>query len=286
MDEGKYNLTWQHYSDHLKSMMKELMMNEEFSDVTLVTEDKKYIKANINILSACSAVFKDILKKEKYTSQIMYLRGIQFSEIEPIIQFIYLGETKINEESIDEFLAVAKSLEVLELCKAYTKNETHFDSDSDKQEEHEPLQNDPPADNLEENMHRSNDLSDQKNKVEEVKTSNNLFECEQCHKTYTQRKGLINHTESVHEGVTYACEQCDYIATYQINLSRHIRSKHLNIIMKYACDQCDLEYKDKQNLTLHIQSKHEGIMFACDWCDQEYKAKSYLTKHIQSKHKQ
>ena len=30
-------------------MMKELMMNEDFSDVTLVTEDKKQIKANINI---------------------------------------------------------------------------------------------------------------------------------------------------------------------------------------------------------------------------------------------
>ena len=29
--------------------MKELMMNEDFSDVTLVTEDKKQIKANINI---------------------------------------------------------------------------------------------------------------------------------------------------------------------------------------------------------------------------------------------
>ena len=45
--------------------MKELMINEDFSDVTLVTEDKIQIKANINILSACSPVFKDILKKDK-----------------------------------------------------------------------------------------------------------------------------------------------------------------------------------------------------------------------------
>ena len=61
----KYTLTWQGYSDHLKSMMKELMMNEDFLDVTLVTEDKKQIKANVNILSACSPVFKDTLKKIK-----------------------------------------------------------------------------------------------------------------------------------------------------------------------------------------------------------------------------
>ena len=63
-------------------MMKELMMNEDFSDVTLITEDKKCIKANINIPSACSPVFKYILKKEKNTIPIMYLRGIQYSEME------------------------------------------------------------------------------------------------------------------------------------------------------------------------------------------------------------
>ena len=77
MHPEKYSLTWDTYSDHLKSMMKELMMNEDYADVTLVTEDKKQMKANINILSACSPVFKDILKKDKNSNPIMYLRGIQ-----------------------------------------------------------------------------------------------------------------------------------------------------------------------------------------------------------------
>ena len=79
MHQDKHSLTGHTYSNHLKIMMKELMMNEDFSDITLVTEDKKQIKANISVLSACSPVFKDILKKEKNTNQIMYLRGIQYS---------------------------------------------------------------------------------------------------------------------------------------------------------------------------------------------------------------
>jgi len=74
MHQEKYSLKWHTYSDHLRSMMKELMMNEDFSDITLVTEDKKHIKAHISILRACSPVFKDILKIEKNTNQIMYLR--------------------------------------------------------------------------------------------------------------------------------------------------------------------------------------------------------------------
>ena len=100
MHPEKYSLTWHTYSDHLRSMMKEMMMNEDFADVTLVTEDKKQIKANINILSACSPVFKDILKKEKNSNQIIYLRGIEFPEMESIMQFIYLGEATFYKERI------------------------------------------------------------------------------------------------------------------------------------------------------------------------------------------
>merc|ERR1711934_559347 len=122
MHQEKYSLRWHTYSDHLKSMMKELMMNEDFSDVTLVTEDKIQMKANVAILSACSPVFRDVLKKEKNFSPTMYLRGIQYSELESIMQFIYLGEATFYEERMDEFLAVAKSLEIEELCYVETES--------------------------------------------------------------------------------------------------------------------------------------------------------------------
>ena len=122
MHQEKYSLTWHTYSDHLRSMMKELMMNEDFSDVTLVTEDKKHIKANINILSTCSPVFKDILKKDRNSSPIIYLRGVQHFEMESIMQFIYLGEATFHEERMDEFLAVAKSLEIKNLFNSLTES--------------------------------------------------------------------------------------------------------------------------------------------------------------------
>ena len=72
MQEEKLSLIkWHTHSDHLKSMMKELLMSGNFSDITLVTEDKKPIKAHINVLSTCSPVFKDILKKDNNSKHIM-----------------------------------------------------------------------------------------------------------------------------------------------------------------------------------------------------------------------
>ena len=129
MKQEKYSLTWQTYTDHLKSMMKDLMMKEDFSDVTLVTEDKKHIKANINILSACSPVFKDILKKDKNSNQIIYLRGIQYSEMESILQFIYLGEAKFYEERMNEYLGLFISLEIKELCNPESKSNDELEDE-------------------------------------------------------------------------------------------------------------------------------------------------------------
>ena len=86
--QEKYNLTWHTYSDHLRGMMKEMMTSGDFADVTLVCDDKKKIRAHRNILAACSPVFKDILLIEN--SSVVYLKGVDSSKMESILQFIYL----------------------------------------------------------------------------------------------------------------------------------------------------------------------------------------------------
>ena len=56
MEQEKYTLKWkwQGYQDHLRGMMQEMMTSENFTDVTLVTDDKKAIKAHRSVLSAFS----------------------------------------------------------------------------------------------------------------------------------------------------------------------------------------------------------------------------------------
>merc|ERR1712155_171149 len=106
-----------------------MMLSSEFADVTLVTDDKQEIRAHRNILSSCSPVFKSILQIDsKNANPVIYLRGIQHSETESIMQFIYLGEARFYEERMSELLTVSKNLEIKELSNGIEmKDETTSD---------------------------------------------------------------------------------------------------------------------------------------------------------------
>ena len=236
--------------------MKELMMNEEYADVTLVTEDKKQIKANINVLSACSPVFKDILKKEKNCNQIIYLRGIQFPEMESILQFIYLGEATFYEQRMDEFLAVAKLLEIKEIC--------NVDPDRNDQPDDEPIPSEHATLTVEEHTVVYDQIIKQgpKERRREVIDTANKYECVHCHKSFYDSSTKRKHERSVHEGVKYACGQCDQQFTSQGSLSVHIQSIHEGV--KYACDQCGYQATQQRNLTRHIHSMHQAVKYAYD----------------------
>ena len=214
MHPEKYCLTWDTYSEHLKDMMKE-MMNDDFTDVTIVSEDRKHIRAHKNILSASSSVFKDIMKFEQGAKPIIYLKGIKFPELESIIQFIYLGEAKFCKDRIKEFLDLAKYLDIKELCKPEIRTN---DVDSDSV---------PSADNSgEQTVHLMNQIPKDYMDRKEVVRLKDKYECDQCHKIYASGGALFNHRQSAHDGIKYACDQCDYKITDKGNLKRHIESKH------------------------------------------------------------
>ena len=122
--QEKYTLQWHSYSDHLRGALSQMMISSEFSDVTLVTDDKQQIKAHRNILSAASPVFKSIFQMDSNNAnQVIFLMGIQHSEMESIMQFIYLGEARFNEERMSEFLTLSKNLEIKELSTGIKLND-------------------------------------------------------------------------------------------------------------------------------------------------------------------
>ena len=257
MDQEKYTLHWDTYSEHLRNILKEISFDASFADVTLVTDDKKQMKAHRNILSACSSVFKEILHiNTNNDNPVIYLRGIQHSEMESILQFIYLGEAKFYEERMNEFLTVAKNLDIRELAKGIEDGDnaaTASEEYTSKDREESPIEAEPSS-----NIDESAD-GQHKTPTRAV-TKGFKYHCQQCDKTYNHSSNLKVHIKNVHEGVRYGCNQCGHQATDKSHLTRHVQSKHEGV--KYACNQCDHQATTQSNLKQHIQSVREGIKYS------------------------
>ena len=286
MDLKNYNLRWHTYSDHLRDMMRQMIESDEFTDVTLVTDDKKVFKAHRNVLSACSPVFKNILQMQNENNHsVIYLRGIEYSELEGIMQFIYLGEAKFCEERMNEFISVAKNLEIIQLSKNLELDDPqhdppHYSDENEGAQDDDKYLNESTEPASESNV-ESYSIS---NEVEHKEVSSNLskFECSNCDKVFSIERKMRRHFQYVHKGKNYACMQCEQQFTDPNGLRRHVRYKHEGV--RYACSQCDYQATTTGNLKKHVQAIHEGVKFACNQCDYQVSQQQQLTAHIKKKH--
>ena len=92
INDLRYQVTRDSYQEHLKSMLQEIMISTEYTDVTLVSDDLHSVRAHKVILSAVSPVLKSILNNIKETNSAIYLRGIMNQDLQSILEYIYLGE--------------------------------------------------------------------------------------------------------------------------------------------------------------------------------------------------
>ena len=88
-------------------------------------------------LCACSTVFKNIIDSLPLNCSVIYLRGIQHQEMESILEFMYLGVATFYQERMNEFLNVAKNLEIKEISK-----DVEFDGEESSTEEPTGTEND------------------------------------------------------------------------------------------------------------------------------------------------
>ena len=249
----KFNLTWHSFSVHGQELFMNLLETEEFSDVTLVSDDLHQYKVHKFILSACSTVFKTILTSTPPNSSV-YLRGINHEELESILQFIYLGEATFYQERANKFLNLAKDLQIKEISKlidedskVFQENQIFYQEDLVKS--HKNLSNN--EENSKKTTYKEID-SDASYSV--IYGDKKLFQCQQCDYKTAYKGNLDKHVESKHESISYPFQQCDYQATRSVHLQAHIQYKHEGI--RYPCQQCDYQATTASSLTRHMKLKH------------------------------
>ena len=106
-----YKLTSKVFEANIKSAFLDIKEEKDFSDVTIACEDQQ-VEAHRVVLAANSNFFSRILKKNKHSHPLIYLKGIKFSVLEDLINFIYLGEVNVHRDNLQEFLDASEEVEV------------------------------------------------------------------------------------------------------------------------------------------------------------------------------
>ena len=251
----KLCLQWHDFQDNVKNAFGHMRDSNDFVDVTLACNDGRHIEAHKVILAASSPFFQRILKGNKHSHPLIYMKGIQSDDLTAIIDFLYYGEANVYQQNLDSFLTIAEELQLKGLEGSTDQKESN-EADQMKRYMYK-TDSEVPISRTEQivkettyisNEKGSNSLLLPKNSLfseldESVKammeTSENMIQfgkdkrrakrCKVCGKE-GHASDIKKHIEEHHlEGVSVPCNLCDKILRSRKALSHHLSRKHKNI---------------------------------------------------------
>jgi len=129
----KFCLRWNDFESNISVAFREIREEKDFFDCTLSCGSRQ-IQAHKLILSACSPFFRSILRQNPHQHPLLYLKGVEFTDLQAVLNFMYHGEVNVAQEELNSFLAVAEDLKV----KGLTQN-TSSESSSAPKTKSEPV---------------------------------------------------------------------------------------------------------------------------------------------------
>ena len=112
MTSEAFALKWNDFGSNIKESFRKLRENAAFSDVTLISEDYQQFEAHRNILSAFSLFFNNILQRNNNPHPLIFMMGLTSKDLTTILDFIYHGETSVDQNYLEDFFALAKVLQI------------------------------------------------------------------------------------------------------------------------------------------------------------------------------
>ena len=299
-------LNWKSYESQITTTFQDLFNENDFSDVTFVCDDQTKLPAHKIVLSTCSPVLRQILLDNPEDISLIYLSCVKHSEMQSILQFMYLGQVTISQDRMKECMDIAKVLQIdgisqeggdemkidknLKEMSNNIKNCTLVDktkyvsSTSDELMSFDTQKYKASCSSAVENsgqLHNSKKFgkdfaSRVDNDLFKNKDGSVIYYCNMCDYKAKGQRSFKRHQESDHEGVRYSCNQCEYQAKRKNTLKTHQMSKHEGI--GYSCDQCKYQATTRSSLKLHKGYKHEGIIYSCNKCMYQASTQGNLKK--------
>ena len=260
----KFCLKWNDFQQNIISNYQELRRNSDFSDVTLVCEDDQQVEAHQVILSASSPFFMKVLRNNKHSHPMIYMRGLKAKDLLSIVNFIYTGETNILHEDLDDFLTIADDIQL----KGLTGNpKVDLNEFSKKPNQNLPKRSETNKTNYD--INPNVDLKTPPHTLQEISTYE-MSEISAC-----KEEAMDSFKTSI-----VSVDSPDELDRQISSMMQKLDGKH------WSCTVCGKNARDKTNMVQHIEANHiEGVSHPCDQCEKVSRSRHALAKHIYQFHK-
>merc|ERR1712179_483776 len=112
MSTEKFDLCWNDFPTNAVSTIRNLVTDTEYTDVTLVSDERRKIRAHKVTLAPASQFFREILPEISSHNPVLFLKGVEHSELLAIIRFVYVGTTEVAQDNLDKFMKAAQDLQI------------------------------------------------------------------------------------------------------------------------------------------------------------------------------
>ena len=255
MDE-KFCLRWNDFQSNVSSSFDTLRKDKDFCDVSLVSEDGTHFESHKVILSSCSPVLKNILKKSKSGQDpFIFLNGIGSLELGFILNYICRGEVQLFQDQIEKFL---ESAQILMIDGLNSEGNEKADSDG-----------------------LSESWQDASNDVKNIATKENLSLALDSAKT--KENGSKNLLPRSHVTVQLNSDSSLNIEELEKKVAENIdRGMPGNLICKICGHTC--KSNRISNMKTHIESHIEGVSISCGICDKNFRSRDSFRFHRRTFH--
>jgi len=296
----KFCLRWNDFETIISSAFRDLKEEKDFSDVTLVCADQQ-VEAHKVILAACSPFFKKVLRKVQHSHPLIYLKGVQFSDLEAVLSFVYHGKVNVAEADLNSFLAVAEELEVKGLTcgKNLSQNNSNhlpqahsnelqsisnFEFQSKSNNQHQPRRSTSPA-RLQSSAQVHLQTSSHKHTEHERSSSeNNIANGNVIIKRESQSTQLVNTmqapVEEVDEFAGNEGFKNETGETFDLNNHFEKISEGENF-GQFKCKICGHVNSRKFNVMMHVENVHfPGMVeYSCVQCERKFNSRCKYYNH-------
>ena len=130
MGSRKCMLEWNDFTETVSDFMASLLDDEDSKDVTIVCSNDIQFRAHKLILSYFSPTLRTLIEESQ--DSCVYPHRVSALEMKAIIEFVYLGETKIEQDNVEHLFEVARYLKIKHLTEEVNHcNNEELDEEAD-----------------------------------------------------------------------------------------------------------------------------------------------------------